>query len=168
MESPDKLYAEAQNGRKLSAPERRRVIAYLDEIQEHYSNYQLAAVFGCDEKLIRLDRKRLMRAYANAITPENAMGFVADYIKTHDELIARSRKALDGLTEGGQSHRAYIALISELTQKRLKALQDIGVVERELGHLNVSEEKWVATVSKEGITSVGKDAGQIALNEEKP
>lgn len=120
------------------------------------SNYQLAELFQCDEKIIRIDKKKLLKALASSITPENAMGFVARYIQEHDDLIAKAKKGLDKTTAGGSSHRAYLALLSELALKRLKALQEIGVVRKELGNLNVSKEVWQASVDEDGITSVEK------------
>jgi hypothetical protein len=154
--SPDKLWTEAQQGKKLTPRERRAVIAHLESEGEFINNYELAGIFGVDEKAIRRDRKRVLTDYANAINPDVAMEFVAKYLKDHDLLIANARRGMAQAAPGGITHIKYLALLSDLSSSRIKLLQDIGVVQKELGHLNVSEEVWEATVSDEGITGVQK------------
>lgn len=157
-DSPTGLWEAAKAGtKKLTAAERRLVLAYLEEEGQVLSNYQLADVFQVDEKVIRKDRKELLREYTATITPEYALGFVASYLKSHDDLIRKTKIGLEKCQPGTLGHQNYVRLLSDLETKRMKLLQEIGAVPKELGHLNVSEERWVAVVSEEGVTSVQRE-----------
>jgi hypothetical protein len=147
--------------RKLTIGERRTVIAYLEDTGEDHvsysSNYKLAELFGVDEKVIRDDKKKLLQEYAQHITPEYAMGFVAAYLRAHDDLLRRTRHGLSKAVPGSLGHQNYLRLLSDLETKRMKLLQEIGAVPRELGHMQISEERWIATVSEDGVTSVHQE-----------
>lgn len=157
-DSPEFLL-DAAKSRKLTAAERRLVLAHLEELGTSQSNYQLAALFGVDEKVIRKDRKELLQEYTKTISPEHALSFVASYLKSHDDLIRKTKFGLEKCLPGTLGHQNYLRLLSDLESKRMKLLQEIGAVPKELGHLNVSEERWVAVVSTDGVTSVRPDAG---------
>lgn len=163
-DSAEQLLAIAKaKTRKLTSAERRVVLAYLEEVGDdvhgYSTNYKLADLFEVDEKVIRSDKKRLLQEYAQHITPEHAMGFVAAYLRAHDELLRRTRQGLSKAVPGSLGHQNYLRLLSDLETKRMKMLQDIGAVPKELGHMQISEERWVATVSDDGVTSVNRDAG---------
>jgi hypothetical protein len=157
--NPEQLYEIAKdNKRKLTPRERREVIVWLDESDELPSNRELARVFQCDERLIRLDKQAIMREYAAGVTPDSAMGFVARYLKGHDDLIRYAKLGLDSSAPGGMQHEKYLKLLSDLELRRVKLLQDIGVIPKELGHLSIAEENWVAEVDvMSGITNVTRD-----------
>lgn len=160
-ESPQDLYEVAkQKTRRLKPKERQAVIMYLEEQDEIQSNYQLAALFQCDEKAIRRDRQVVMQEYSSQITPDNAMKFVARYLKDQDELIRKAKAGLDQTTPGGLMHSKYVALLSDLQARKIKTLQDISVVPKELGHLSVTEEIWQASVSEDGVTGVQRVDGE--------
>ena len=148
--------------RKLTSKERRTVLAFLmdqkiDPVAKTFrSNYQLADLFGVSESMIRNDKKRILRDYSSNITPDQAMAFVTDALRAQDRLIRRAEAALMECESGGLAEREYIELLDKLEARKLKVAQDIGIVAKELGRLQVVEENWEATVSEDGITSVSQ------------
>lgn len=146
-----------RKARKLRPGERRRCIVYLEELGESHSTRELAEIFGVGESVIAQDRKRILKLYATELTPAHALQFVADSLRGHDDLIRRARAGLRSTVEGTLMHQKYVEQLSQLELRRIKILQEIGVVAKELGHLNVSEEVWYAKVSEDGIVSVSQD-----------
>jgi hypothetical protein len=135
------------------------VIRYLDELDDEHpysNNYKLASLFTVDEKVIRTDRKKIVTRFAGTITPDRAMLYVGHYMKDHDKLIRQAEAGLRTAKPGSIAHQQYVRLISDLHTKKVKLLQETGVMPKELGHLNVSEEVWEATVSQTGIIEVIK------------
>lgn len=157
--SPADLYAAAQKGERLTPKERRSVIAYLDETDQHASNYELARLFQCDEKAIRRDKERLLRRYASHINPKAAIVYVAKYTKEHDALIRSAKEGLRKQTAGTAAHQQYLRLVSDLEERRIAKLQSIGIVPKELGAQTVSEESWVAEFTDDGVALVHQDDG---------
>lgn len=177
-ETTENLLAIAEQGeRKLTATERREVLRYLEDKGDGRSNYQLAVLFKVDEAVIRKDKKRIIETIASSITPEYAMTFVAEYVKSQRDLIRQAKVGLEKCTPGGQMHALYTRLISDLEGKVMAMYQGIGAVPKQLGTLNVNEEKWVAVVA-DGVTTVTADTpstppallteGEIAEDNDEP
>lgn len=163
--SPDVLLQVAvSKERRLTAKERRFVLAYLmerkidPEAKAYRSNYQLAALFGVNETTIRNDKAKIFREYSSQITPDRAIAFVTDALKAQDRLIRRAESALVDCQSGSLAEREYIELLDKLEARRFKIVQDIGIVAKELGRLQVAEETWEATVNEDGVTSVSQVA----------
>lgn len=157
--TPTELYQAAQNGQKLTPQERRKVIANLEEAGEMPSNYELAALFQVDEKVIRRDRKRVLRHYAAQITPAQAMTFVAKYLRTQERLLNGSLQGLAKAQPGTTNYFNYAKLASDLQERILTKLQAIGIVPKEFGGMAVTKEAWVAEFSDAGVASVRPDDG---------
>jgi hypothetical protein len=159
-DTAESLYEVARSGtRKLSAIERRRVLIYLDDIGEKgNNNYDLAKIFQVTEAVIRADKKRLINHYVMALTPDGAMQLVARHFADVEQLIAVAKRGLDANDIGSQNERFYVDTLSKLYKERFAGWQEVGVVRKELGHMNVTEETWVATVDPTtGECGVHKD-----------
>jgi hypothetical protein len=159
QERVDQLWevAKAQT-RRITPSERRRVLIYLDEIGEkNLSNVELAKIFQVTENAIRTDKKRLLNHYVMALTPDAAMSLVARHFKDSDDLISITKRGLDSNEAGTTGERFYIETLMKLYRDRWVAWQEIGLVRKELGNMNATEEKWVATVSPNGECNVHKE-----------
>ena len=159
--------------RKLIARERRQVIEYIDEAgykdsagqDAELTNYELADLFGVDEKIIRMDKRKIMREYTGLITPQESMVFVGSFLKAHDDLIRRAVKGLSASPLGTLAHQNYLKIISDLLKRRITILQEIGAIPKELGNLNVTHEEWQAYVTDDGQGNATSGVRRIALPE---
>jgi len=130
-------------------------VAFLEEFDDKtYTHVELADLFKVDEAVIRRDRKKSLVVFSQQISPAHALAFVAEAVKEINVLIRKCKKGLDEATPLTLSHLKYIELMSALQMRRLKILQEVGVVPKELGHLSMSEEEWIAEVNPDGVTSV--------------
>jgi len=161
--SPPELLAIAERReRRLTSRERRAVIAWLDEerFQKEHSklrtNYALAALFGTSETLIRGDRKKIAAAMINTLTPDQAISFVQRHLARSEQLIRAAERGLDSQPVGSIGERAYMELINKLGAEYFEALQGVGIVQKNLGQLSVTEECWMATTTEADITSVNR------------
>lgn len=142
----DVLWEEAKShARKLTAKERRRVIVYLKEIGEtKLSNVELAKVFQVDEKVIAADKRRILSDLATSLTPEAQMLIVARHMDDLEELIATGRRGLHANDSGTLNERFYLETLMKLYKERRETYENVGIIRKELGTLNVAEEHWVA------------------------
>lgn len=166
----EELYAIAMVGeRRLTPKERRRVMVWLDSLRyselgkPYRTTSTLASLFEVGESAIADDRKAIAAAYAKTLTPDQAMSLVGRYLRSHDRLLAGVEAGLDQALPGGQRHCEYLKLYSDLTSRQIKLAQEIGLIRKELGHLQVSEEVWVATTSAEGVTTVSQQPTQAPI-----
>ena len=155
--------------RKITPDERRRVMAWLDgdrygeRGKAYQTNVQLAKLFHVHETVIQDDRRTMLRDYAATLTPDRAMMLVARYFQGHDRLLAAAEKGINEAPPGTMAHREYLKLYSDLAARQMKMAQDIGVIRKELGHLQVTEETWVAETSAEGISTVTRLGGPLGV-----
>ena len=158
--------------RKLTPQERREVITYLEEagardksgVSKPLSNYQLAELFDVDVKVIRVDKKKILKEYTSAITPDEAMVFVGTFMQGHDDLLRRTVKALNEIPHGTLTHAKYLQLASDLHKRRVQMLQEIGALPKELGNLNVNEELWEAYISDDGQGNATSGVRRVPVN----
>jgi hypothetical protein len=159
--------------RKLTSTERRKVMSWLDgdrygeNGKAYQTNANLARLFDVSETTVVEDRRRIMRDYAATLTPDQAMTIVARYFVGHDRLLAACEKGITMCEPGTMAHREYLKLYSDLAARQVKLAQDIGVVKKELGHVQLSE-TWVATTAGDGVTRVGQEGGPPVPTEDPP
>lgn len=164
----------AQNKtRRLTPRERRSVIRYVEEhgvkdaatgVSKPLSNYQLADLFSVDEKIIRIDKRKLLKDYTKLITPEDAMVYVGTFMQGHDDLLRRAIKALDDMPHGTLAHAKYLQITSDLHKRRVQMLQEIGALPKELGNLNVNEELWEAVIQDDGNGNATTGVRRVPAN----
>lgn len=159
-----------QNPRRLTTAERRRVLVYLAELGElgQRSNYELARLMGISEKQIRNDRQRMLQSLGEKLTADNAMQLISAHQDELENLIRSAYAGLRNTDAGGLTHRNYVDSIGKLLAQKFANLQEIGIVRKELGHMAVTHEDWLATISPDAIASVGptKSAAARALDED--
>lgn len=160
---PLELMTDAQNKRRLTTEERRSVLAYISEYgfkengkYRDLSNYELADLFQVTEAAIRKDKKKILREHSGELTPEDSMQFVQGFLFEHNALIRKAKEGLNKSPEGSLTHIRYLQVLSDLESRKIKLLQESGLLPKELGHLSVTEEEWHAYVLEDGVTGVTK------------
>lgn len=152
----------AEKSRKLKPGERRRLVVYWDEHSprgEAPSLQELAERLGVSEAVVQTDRRRIEQQFIDQISPERAMHYVGRVLFLHQKLIREAMVGLDTSLPGSLSHQAYLKIASDLSARELKTLQSVGIVREELGHMTVTEEKWVAVIDEFGVATSSADDG---------
>lgn len=144
----DVLWEEAKAGsRKLNSVDRRRVLVYIDEIgDDDFTNVELAKIFQVSEPIIRQDKRKILQSIGAALTPEAQVMIVAQHMHEIDRLIVIAKNGMRQHNSGVMGERWYIETIAKLLKEKRETYENIGVIRKELGTLNVAEETWVATV----------------------
>lgn len=144
----DILWEEAKAGtRKITAMDRRRILVYLDEIGDtDYTNVELAKIFKVNESVIRGDHKSILQSIGEGLTPEAQVLIVAKHMSELDRLIVIAKNGLKQHDSGMMGERWYIETIAKLLKEKRETYENVGVIRKELGTINVAEETWIATV----------------------
>lgn len=152
--TPEELFQRAQLGAKLKPRERLTVMVWLEKSGEvmAWQENKLALALGCKLGSLRKLRVEAQREVASAISPEQAMNYMAEFVRLHDLLI---REAVDGVKNAPKNtglHQGYMRLLMEASGEKVAKLQSIGVIPKELGRLTTVAEEWTAIIH-EGIAS---------------
>jgi hypothetical protein len=155
-QTPEELLALAKLGQSLTPKQRQSVVTWLEASDklEEIGDIQLAAIFKCKPASIRGYRNKARKAFAAAITSEDAMDYMARFLNSFDILIKEARKQVRECPAGTGAHLGYMRLLKEVESEKIEKLQSIGVIPKELGRLTAIKEEWIATVSDKGVTSV--------------
>jgi hypothetical protein len=155
--TPEDLLNAASLGKKLKPKERRDVVLWLEKNGklENYGEVGLANIFGCKPSAIRDYVRKARRTIALAITEEDAMSYMADFLESCNAIIKECKKALADTNMFGQGlHPVYMRLLKETEAEKIEKLQSIGVIPKELGRMTSVKEEWEAVVSDSGVASV--------------
>lgn len=164
--SPEELLQRAQLGAKLKPKERLEVVLWLERTGniQSYPDGKLAQALGCKVNGIKKLRAEARHALASAIAPEEAMNYMAEFVRVHDLLIAEAIDGMKGAPKFSQAHQGYMKLLMEASSQKVAKLQSIGVIPKELGRLTTVAEKWVATISND-VASVQLASGDSDTGE---
>ena len=154
--TPEDLLKAAELGKKLKPKERRLVILWLERSGEidRFSDAQLAQLFKCKPSSIATYRSLARQTLAQAITAEEAMNYMAEFMRHYDLLIKEAKIGIHDSERGSIAHQQYMRLLKDVASEKIDKLQSIGVIPKELGRLTHMKEEWVAEVSDEGVASV--------------
>lgn len=151
------LIAAAQLGLKVKPKDRLAAIVYLERTGkiEEYKEKQLADIFKVSIAAIARDRAAARQMFAEAISADEAMNYMAEFVRNYDILIAEARKALKQVEPGMIAHQSYLRILADLWDKKIDRLQGIGVIPKELGRLTTIKEEWIAEAAHDtGVVSV--------------
>jgi hypothetical protein len=139
----DDLYEEAKAGsRKLTAFERRRVLAYLTELGEatKMSNVVLAKLFKVTETVIRQDKHRFLIEAGKELTPEAQVRIVASHLNDLEQLIITAKK-------GQQANESGTATTSRTSSSTASLRGGCLTTAGAAGSTSVVKGIWTATTA---------------------
>lgn len=155
--TPEELFNLAQLGRKLKPKERQSVVVWLEATGkiDEYDDHRLAQIFRCKPASVREYVNKARKGFAAAISAEDAMGYMVNFLRSYDTMIREAKKQLqDPKMSGTGLQQGYMRLLKELESEKIEKLQSIGVIPKELGRLTAIKEEWIASVSESGVASV--------------
>jgi hypothetical protein len=152
--TPEELLSRARLGAKLRAKERLEVVLWLEKTGEYAAlpEGKLAQDLGCKVGSLRKLRAKAKQTLAAAISPEEAMTYMAEYLRLQDLVIAEATQQIKQAPGGSQLHQGYLRLLMEASGEKIAKLQSIGVIPKELGRLTTISEEWVATIADDVAT----------------
>lgn len=156
LNTPEELLDLAQLGRKLKPRERVQVMVWLERSGEidKYSEHDVAKIFGCKVGAVKKYRRKARTELASAITAEEAMNYMADFVRSLNYVIKEAKEALkDDRMRGTGIGQAYLRILMDAESEKVDKLQSVGVIPKELGRLTTVKEEWVAEVSPDGPVS---------------
>lgn len=156
--TPDELLQQATLGRKLKPKERLAVMVHLEKTGDvnQYPDSQLAKLLGCKLSTLAQYRNKARATVASAISPDEAMNYMAEFVRLQDLLIQEAREGLRSAPKNSGVHQGYMRLLKEVSAEKIEKLQSIGVIPKELGRLTTISEEWVATISAEDVASCNR------------
>ncbi len=156
INTPDELFNLAQLGRKLKPRERLQVMVWLERSGqiEKYSEHDIARIFKCKVGAVKQYHRKARQELASAITTEEAMNYMADFVRSLNFIIKEAKTALgDEHMRGTGIGQAYLRILMDAESEKIDKLQSVGVIPKELGRLTSVKEEWVAEVAPEGQIS---------------
>lgn len=113
------------------------------------ANTELADIFGVSERMIRVDIKAIKDSLAKEFAGLDPTVIVADLLIMRDDLLTELRKSMKSTTLGTRSRLDHLLAIKSINIDTVKALQDLGVLPKELGHLQTENYDFKAYVIKD-------------------
>jgi predicted transcriptional regulator len=159
INTPEELFDLAKLGQKLKPKQRQSVVSWLESSGkiEEIGEFQLAKILQCKPAAVREYVKKARGVLAQAITSEDAMAYMVNFLRSYDIMIKEAKdNLLDPKMKGTGLQQGYMRLLKELEAEKIEKLQSIGVIPKELGRLTAIKEEWTATVSESGVASVGR------------
>ncbi len=165
--TPEDLFKRAQLGVKLKPKERLSVMVWLERTGtiNDWQEKPLAQVMGCKVGSLRKARAEAQQVVASAISPSEAMNYMAEFVRIHDFLIKEATEAIKAGPRNTGMHQGYMRVLMEASGEKVAKLQSIGVIPKELGRLTTVAEEWTAVIV-DGVASVSNTSeGQHELAE---
>jgi hypothetical protein len=145
-----RLIGRAEKGEKLTPKERRQCIGYFMVAEPETSNTDLAALFRVSERMIRFDQKAIKEQIAKEYAGLDPTVIVGELMMMRDRQIANIERSLKKAVEGSRTYLAHCVAINKILTDTTKTLQDLGVLPKELGNLQVESYEYKAYVIKDG------------------
>lgn len=148
MLAVENLIHNAETGVKLNASDRRRCVGYLMTTQLGLSNTEMAAKFGVSEKTIRDDKKFVKADLISEMRDEDAGAVAADLAFNFRRQLRDLELSKQACKLGSKEYLAHCNSILDIELKRMRALQDLGLLPKNLGNVSVETFEYAAVVIK--------------------
>lgn len=152
-DSVKKALHEVECGITLSADRRRKCVRFLSTV-DIYTNEELASLFGVTVDEIANDMAIIIHERNEVIGSISPVDFISEYLENQKYAINKMKGEIEtGALFGPEKIRA-LEKYSIALARLLDSMQSLGALPKELGHLSVVEEKWVASIADGGFVSV--------------
>lgn len=148
MLAVENLIHNAETGVKISSADRRRCVGYLMSTQLGMSNVEMATKFGVSEKTIREDKKHVKEELISEMRGEDASAVAADLAYNFRRQLRDLEVSKQSCKLGTKDYLQHCTAILDIELKRMKALQDLGLLPKNLGNVSVETFEYAAIVLK--------------------
>lgn len=148
LTTTEQILNRAEGGEKLNSEDRRRCIAYLSTTKPDMSNVDMAQLFKVHESLIRKDKKVIRKKLAKEVNEEDVSLVIVDisqnFIRQLRDLEASKAKC----KLGSRDYVSHCTSLFDLELKKVRALQDLGFLPKNLGTIATEKFEYLAIITK--------------------
>lgn len=124
-----------------------RCLAYLQSVQPgEYTNCELAQWFGVTERTIRVDHRKFREEMADAVREDDVALVVGDITFAFKRLVRDVEGSKAKCRRGTSVYLDHCKTAFDMELKKLKALQDLGFLPKNLGNMTKEEFLYAAVV----------------------
>jgi hypothetical protein len=146
----EKLVERARSGEQLTSKERRVALAFLIATQPELTNTAIADVFRVSEKLVRMDKKYIRGERAKLIQEDDVGLVIADVTLSFENQVADIEASKKECAKGSRDYLEHCKAIFNFQLAKIKALQDLGYLPKNLGSMTIDKFEYKAIVTKDG------------------
>ena len=113
--TPEQLLDRARLGAKLRPKERLAVVLWLEKTGQYndHPEGKLAKDLGCKVGGLKKLHHQAKQIMAAAISPEEAMNYMAEYLRLQDLIIEQAAKEIKACPSGTMVHQGYMRLLMD-------------------------------------------------------
>ena len=145
-----KIIEKAQRGEKPTTSERRHALSYLMVSGKLDPNAALGELFKVSERQIKLDKKWLREQTAKDVREDDPMLVVADLVMSFEKAIREVERSMAKCKLGSRTYLEHASKLFRMQLDKVKALQDLAVLPKNLGNLSVTKYSYAAYVGRDG------------------
>lgn len=146
----EKIIEKAQKGEKPTTAERRHALSYLMLSGRMDTNAAVGELFKVTERQIRLDKKWLREQRAREIREDDPALVVADLLISFEKGIRDVERSMNKCKLGSRVYLEHARSLYRMQLEKVKALQDLNYLPKNLGNMSVVRYDYAAVVSKDG------------------
>lgn len=161
-----KALFDVENGIVLTDERRRKCIRFLSTV-EIYSNEELASLFNVPVEVIFNDMQTIIHERNEIISSASPVDFISEYLENQKYAINKMRGEIEFGNFNSSDRIKALEKYSIALARYLESVQSLGILPKELGHLSVVEEKWVANISDGGYVTVEQQKELIGTTNEQ-
>jgi hypothetical protein len=156
-----KALQEVESGSVLSDDRRRKCVRFLSTV-DIYTNEELSSLFNVTVDVIANDMSLIIHERNEVIGSISPVDFIAEYLENQKYAINKMKGEIEFGTLNSADKIKALEKYSIALARLLESMQSLGALPKELGHLSVVEEKWVANITEGGLVNIEQ---QIPLKE---
>lgn len=152
-DSVKKALQEVEQGVALSEDRRRKCVRFLSTV-DIYTNEELSSLFNVPVEVIANDMATIIHERNEVIGAISPVDFISEYLENQKYAINKMKGEIEMDTLYGSEKIKALEKYSIALARLLDSMQSLGALPKELGHLSVVEEKWVANIAEGGFVNV--------------
>lgn len=147
---------EVESGIVLSDDRRRKCVRFLSTV-DIYTNEELSSLFNVTVDVIANDMAIIIHERNEVIGSISPVDFIAEYLENQKYAINKMKGEIEFGTLNSSDKIKALEKYSIALARLLESMQSLGALPKELGHLSVVEEKWVANITEGGFVQLNQE-----------
>lgn len=147
----EKLIERAQRGEKLNSRERRHCVEFLEATRRDMTQTAMADLFKVTERQIRFDKQKNRKDVADRMKEDDPGLVVADIAIAFENQVKDIERSKNKCKLGSRVYLEHCKTLFSIQLQKVKALQDLGILPKNLGNMTMESFAFQAIVTKAGV-----------------